>query len=163
METSYLKVIKKLSPGFGYPNFNEFINNLNANDMEWFASFRINITDKLELELYEEVFGEGVKSLLPVRTLIAMMIMKQGLGWSDLQLIQECQQDTSVRHALGIHVDDQVPSVPMLNKFRMVLDQYNETRGLDLFNITVEELTAMDGPVVKLGEGKIMLQAMRVA
>ena len=163
METSYLKVVKKLAPGFSYPNFNEFIDNLNSNEMEWFASFRVNITDKLDLELYEEVFGEGVKSLLPVRTLIAMMIMKQGLGWSDSQLIQECQQEVSVKHALGIHMDDAVPSVLMLNKFRTVLEQYKETNGLDLFNITVEELTAVDGPVKKLGEGKIMLQAMRVA
>lgn len=163
METSYLKVVKQLSPGFGYPNFNEFIGNLNSNDLEWFASFRVNITEKLELEFYDEVFGEGVKSLLPVHTLIAMMIMKQGLGWSDSQLIQECRQDVSVKHALGIRSEDEIPSVLMMNKFRTVLENYKETSGLDLFNITVEELTALDGPVKSLGEGRIMLQAMRVA
>ena len=163
METSYLKVVKKLSPEFSYPNFNQFIDNLNSNDLEWFASFRVNVTDKLELEFYEEVFGEGVKSLLPIRTLIAMMIMKQGLGWSDSQIIQECRQDVSVKHALGIHLEDDIPSVLMLNKFRTVLDNYKETTGFDLFNITIEELTIADGPVKKLGEGRIMLQAMRVA
>ena len=163
METSYLKVVKKLSPEFSYPNFNQFIDNLNSNDLEWFASFRVNITDKLELEFYDEVFGEGVKSLLPVRTLIAMMIMKQGLGWSDSQIIQECSQDVSVKHALGIHLEDDIPSVLMLNKFRTDLHNYKETTGFDLFNITIEELTIADGPVKKLGEGRIMLQAMRVA
>jgi len=163
METSYLKVIKKLSPESSYPNFNEFMDNLNSTDLEWFASFRVNITDKLELDFYDELIGEGVKSLLPIRTLIAMMIMKQGLGWSDSQIMQECKQDISVKHALGIHLEDDLPSLLMLNKFRTMLENYKKTSGLDLFNITIEELTAADGPVKKLGEGRIMLLAMRVA
>ena len=163
METSYLKVVKKLSPGFSYPNFTEFIDNLNSNEMEWFSSFRVNITDKLDVDIYQELNKEGVISILPTRTLVAMMIMKQGLGWSDSQLIQECKQDVSVRHALGIRTGEEVPSVLMLSRFRAMLTDHKETNGLDLFNITIEELAMFDGPVKKLGEGKIILQAMRVA
>lgn len=163
METSYLKIVKSLSPEFAYPNFTEFIDNLNSNDLEWYNSFRVHVTEKLDLELYTELFGEGVRSLLPVRTLVAMMIMKQGFGWSDSQLVQECKKDVSVRHALGITAEGDVPSVLMLNKFRAALSNHESQFGFDLYAVTVEELTTEDGPVTNLGEGKIMLRAMRVA
>ena len=68
-----------------------------------------------------------------------------------------------MRHALGIIAEGDVPSVLMLNKFRAALSNYESQFGLDLFAITVEELTTEDGPVKNLGKGKIMLRAMRVA
>lgn len=163
METSYLRVAKSLSPAFSYPNFNAFLDNLNQQEMEWYATFRTYITEKIHPIHFDELMEEGVRTLLPVRTLASMIIMKDGFGWGDAQLINECKNDLRVRHALGIHDTDQIPSVLMMNNFRSLLDNFKRNTGIDLMAELVDELTADKGPVMKLGGGRIMLWAMRVA
>jgi len=163
METSYLKVAKSLSPGFSYPNFNSFLDNLNQQEMEWYATFRSHITEKIHPIHFDELMEEGVRTLLPVKTLAAMIIMKEGFGWGDAQLINECKGDLKVRHALGINDSDQIPSIVMMNNFRALLDNFKRNTGIDLMAELVDELTADKGPVMKLGGGRIMLWAMRVA
>lgn len=163
METSYLKVAKSLSPGFAYPNFDAFIDNLNAQEMEWYATFRAHVTDKIEDWDFEDLMEDGIRTLLPVKTLAAMIIMKEGFGWGDAQLINECKNDLRVRHALAISEAGTVPTASMMNKFRALLDNFEKNTGLNLMVALKDKLTAEKGPVMKLGGGRIMLWAMRVA
>ena len=163
METSYLKVAKSLSPGFSYPNFDAFLDNLNNQEMEWYATFRNHVTNKIEDYDFEELMEEGVRTLLPVKTLAAMIIMKEGFGWGDAQLINECKNDLRVRHALAINESGEVPSAIMMAKFRSLLDEFKTNTGIDLMTELIEKVTETDGPVMKLGGGRIMLWAMRVA
>lgn len=163
METSYLKVAKSLSPGFSYPNFDAFLDNLNNQEMEWYATFRNHVTNKIEDYDFEELMEEGVRTLLPVKNLAAMIIMKEGFGWGDAQLINECKNDLRVRHALAINEAGEIPSAIMLNKFRALLDEFKMNTGIDLMTELIEKVTETDGPVMKLGGGRIMLWAMRVA
>ena len=163
METSYLKVVKSLSPGFSYPNYDAFIDNLNEQEMEWYSTFRGHVTDKIDEYDFDELYEEGVISLLPNKTLAAMIIMKEGFGWGDAQLINECKNDLRVRHALGIADTTEVPTASMMNKFRTLLGNFKRNTGADLIAELIEKVTANEGPVMKLGEGRIMLWAMRVA
>lgn len=163
METSYLKVVKKLSPGFSYPNFDAFIDNLNNQEMEWYATFRNHVTKQIEDYDFEELTEEGVRSLLPMKTLAAMIIMKEGFGWGDAELINECKNDLRVRHALKIDDVSAVPPATALNKFRALLADFAQGTGIDLMAELVDKLTDTEGPVKKLGSGRIMLWAMRVA
>lgn len=163
METSYLKVVKSLSPGFSYPNYDAFIDNLNNQEMEWYATFRAHVTDKIDEYDFDELHEEGVRSLLPNKTLAAMIIMKEGFGWGDAQLINECKNDLRVRHALAIVDATEVPTASMMNKFRTLLSNLKSNTGIDLIAELIEKITAEEGPVMKLGGGRIMLWAMRVA
>ncbi|MBI1288054.1 MAG: hypothetical protein GC178_10820 [Flavobacteriales bacterium] len=163
METSYLKIAKSLSPGFSYPNFDAFIDNLNNQEMEWYATFRNHVTDKIEDYDFEELTEEGIRTLLPVRTLAAMIIMQEGFGWGDAQLINECKNDLRVRHALAISEAGTVPTAEMMDKFKTLLAEFSRNTGVDLMAELTEKLTADKGPVMKLGSGRIMLWAMRVA
>lgn len=163
METSYLKIAKSLSPGFSYPNFDAFIDKLNNQEMEWYATFRNHITDKIEAYDFEELTEEGIRTLLPVRILAAMTIMKDGFGWDLTQLVYECKNDLRVRHALSISEVEEVPTVEMLEKFQNLIGEYKRKTGIDLMAELTEKLTADKGPVMKLGTGRIMLWAMRVA
>ncbi|MFT4595371.1 MAG: hypothetical protein ACI9UR_000151 [Bacteroidia bacterium] len=163
MKTSYLKVIKNLSPEISYPNFDSFVDNLNQQDMEWYATFRNHVTNMIEGYEFEELTEEGVRTLLPVNTLAAMAIMKQGFGWGDAQLINECKNDVRVRHALNIGTVEDVPTMSMMNKFRTLLDAFEKNTGINLMSELIEKITAEEGPVLKLGGGRIMLWAMRVA
>ncbi|MCB9185594.1 MAG: transposase [Flavobacteriales bacterium] len=163
METSYLKVAKSLSPGFSYPNFDAFIDNLNNQEMEWYATFRSHVTGKIEDYDFEELTEEGIRTILPVKTLAAMEIMKEGFGWNDENLINECKNDLRVRHALAIAGTEDVPPVTALNKFRSLLKEFEKNTGIDLMAELIEKITEEKGPVMKLGTGRIMLWAMRVA
>ncbi|MCB9192287.1 MAG: transposase [Flavobacteriales bacterium] len=163
METSYLKVVKSLAPGFSYPNFDAFIDNLNNQEMEWYATFRAHVTNQIEDYDFEELVDEGVRTLLPMKTLAAMAIMKEGFGWGDAEMINECKTDLRVRHALNIDELADVPPMTAMNKFRSLLDEFKKNTGIDLMAELIEKITENDGPVKKLGGGRIMLWAMRVA
>ena len=163
MKTSYLKVIKNLSPEISYPNFDSFVDNLNQQEMEWYATFRNHVTNMIEGCEFEELTEEGVRTLLPVNTLAAMAIMKQGFGWGDAQLINECRNDVKVRHALNIGTIEDVPTTSMMNKFRTLLDSFEKNTRINLMSELIDKITAEEGPVMKLGGGRIMLWAMRVA
>jgi hypothetical protein len=163
MKTSYLKVVKSLSPEISYPNFDSFMDNLNKQEMEWYSTFRVHITDKIETYDFEELTEEGIRTLLPVKTLAAMIIMKEGFGWGDAQVINECKNDLRVRHALAINEAGDVPTASMMNKFRALLDNFQKNTGINLMSELIEKVTADKGPVMKLGGGRIMLWAMRVA
>ena len=163
MKTSYLKVVKSLSPEISYPNFDSFMDNLNQQEMEWYATFRNHVTNMIEGYEFEELTDEGIKTLLPVSTLAAMAIMKQGFGWGCAQLINECKNDVRVRHALNINSVEDVPTASMMNKFRTLIDSFEKNTGINLMTELIEKITSEEGPVMKLGGGRIMLWAMRVA
>ena len=164
METQYLKVVKSLSPEIAFPNsFDKFIDNLNNQEMEWYATFRNHITGKIEDYDFEELTEEGVRTILPVKTLAAMIIMKEGFGWSDENLMNECKNDLRVRHALAISETQEIPPMSALNKFRSLLKEFEKHTGINLMAELIEKLVEDGGPVKKLGTGRIMLWAMRVA
>lgn len=164
METQSLKIAKSLSPEIAFPNsFDTFIDNLNNQEMEWYATFRNHVTNQIEDYDFEELTEEGVRTILPVKTLAAMEIMKQGFGWNDTQLMHECLNDLRVRHALIISGGSEIPPMSALNKFRSLLNEFNRNTGIDLMAELIEKITDNDGPVKKLGGGRIMLWAMRVA
>lgn len=163
MNVSTLEIAKGLTSSFSNGALDEFMQKLNSQEMEWYATFRNYVTDKIEDVDFEELTEDGVKTLLPVRSLAAMIIMKDGFGWGDSQLISECRNDLRVRHALAISETGTVPSASMMNKFRNLLSKHERSTGINLMSELTEKLTSAKGPVMKLGTGRIMLWAMRVA
>jgi hypothetical protein len=163
MNVSTLEIAKGLTSSFSNVALEEFMQKLNSQEMEWYATFRNYVTDKIEDFDFEELTEDGVKTLLPVRSLAAMIIMQDGFGWGDAQLISECRNDLSIRHALAISETGTVPSASMMNKFRILLSEHERSTGINLMSELTEKLTSAKGPVMKLGTGRIMLWAMRVA
>jgi len=163
METQYLKIVKHLTPEFSYSNFDTFIDNLHNQEMEWYTTFRRYVSDQIEESDFEELAEDGVRLLLPVRTMAAMHIMQQGFGWTDQELIDECRNNLRVRHALSIGSEEEIPPISALNKFRSLLNEFKRNTGIDLMEELVEKIAEHKGPVKKLGGSRIMLWAMRVA
>lgn len=163
MDVSELEIAKNLSLGLVYQDFAAFTDNLNNQEMEWYATFRRHVTDKIGDQCIEDLTSDGIRTLLPVNTLAAMIIMKDGFGWDDTQLINECKNDLRVRHALAISEAGTVPTADMMDKFRTLAVDFKRNTGTDLMAELIEKLTADKGPVMKLGGGRLMLWAMRVA
>jgi len=160
---SYLKVIKSLSPAVSYPSFAHFIDNLNREEMEWYDTFRTHITERIVREDFAPMFAHNVRSLMPLETIAAMIILAEGYGWSDSQTVNECRIDLRLRHALCINDADEVPSLEMLNGFRAMVDGHRRNSGIDLISQVKERVTTEKGPVRRLDSGRLMLWAMRVA
>lgn len=163
METQFLTVAKSLSPDIAYPNFNQFIENLNQQEMEWYTTFRNHVTAKIEHYDLEDLIDEKIRTILPLTTLAAMEIIKDGFGWDDEALIRECKNDVRVRFALGISELSGIPSAAAMQKFRDMVSDFAKHTGVDLMAELVSKITEDKGPVVKLGTRRIMLWAMRVA
>jgi hypothetical protein len=160
---SYLKVIKSLSPAIAFPSYDSFIENLNREEMEWFDTFRTHITERIVREDFAPMFDRNVRSLMPLETIAALIILAEGYGWSDSQTVNECCIDVRLRHALGINDATEVPSLAMLNGFRAMVDGHRRNSGTDIMLQVKERVTTEKGPVRRLDSGRLMLWAMRVA
>lgn len=98
---------------------------------------RIN-EDKFSV-LYDDRMGRPNAS---IRELIGMIILKEGNGWSDAQLFDECRFNLKVMMALGKgNIDEDVPTEATYYEFRRLVHEYNETHGVDLFKEAFRETT----------------------
>jgi hypothetical protein len=82
------------------------------NDFGWHNLFREEITNKIDEDLFRPLFctDNGAPNA-SIRTLVAMMVLKEARGLSDEQLYEECRFNLLVRSALGLlNVDDSVPA-----------------------------------------------------
>lgn len=81
-----------------------------------------------------------------IKILVAMMILKEGQGWSDKQLFLECEFNALVMVALGMYNADQdIPAESTYYEFRKKLLAYYKSEEIDLLdkafeNVTIEQM-----------------------
>ena len=77
-----------------------------------------------------------------IRTLIGMMILKEGEGFSDQKLFENCHFNLLTRKALGlINMDDPVPAESTYYLLRKRITEYHKETGIDLFEKTFQKIT----------------------
>jgi len=77
-----------------------------------------------------------------VRQLFSMMILKEGFGWSDEQLFEECRFNILTMRALGMmNLNDEVPTESTYYLFKHALYDYQQQTGQDLVYETFTRLT----------------------
>src|SRR5699024_6869870 len=77
--------------------------------------------------LYAKTMGAPNSS---VRVLIAMMILKEAYGWSDVQLFENCRYKLLVRSALGLaNMDDELPTESTYYLLRKRVVEHEKTTG----------------------------------
>lgn len=162
MTTVQPNVSERLSFVKPSSDFDGFIENLNRYEMEWYEAYRTHITSRIEKSDFDIMFGKGMRTLLPLPKLASMLILADGFGWNYTQVVNECRSDLRVRHALAINDPKDIPSERMLNNFKQLVSNHHWLTGTDLMDVLVNRLTAENGPVRRLGSGRIMLWAMRV-
>ena len=140
-------------------------NNVVDSDMDWYALFRTSITELIDEEPYKAMFEQFQSNpVTSVRTLVAMMIMKESFGWGDTQIFNESRFDIKVRYALCMNnVGNEAPSIFVYNHFRRMLNEYQKATGRNLMSETINKITTEGSPVFKVGENRLMLWARQVA
>lgn len=109
----------------------------------WHNQFCNNVVNKIDESTFSVLFDEnnGAPNA-SLRVLVGMMIIKEGQGWSDEQLFENCRYNLLVRRALGLfNLDDAVPSPSTYYLFRHNIVAYNAAQGKDLLKQCQAQIT----------------------
>lgn len=109
----------------------------------WHNLFFGHITAQVDEASYGALFDEATgRPNAPLRVLVAMMILKEGHGWSDAALYEHCRFNLLVMRALGLSsLSDEVPVESTYYLFKQSLYLHERETGEDLIGETFAQLT----------------------
>ena len=110
---------------------------------EWHNVFYRQVVCKINEDIFSVLFsnGKGTPNA-SIRVLIGMMILKEGEGYSDEKLFENCHFNLLTRKALGlVNIDDYVPSESTYYLLRKRIANYYKLAGIDLFKVCFKEIT----------------------
>ncbi len=68
----------------------------------WHNLFYQHITSKVDEDVFSVLFDPNIgRPNASIRHLVSMMILKEGFGWSDAQLFEQCRFNILVMRAFG--------------------------------------------------------------
>ncbi len=149
----------------------------------WHNVFLREVTQRVDESVFEPLFNEGGRPNAPLRVLLAMMVLKEGNGWSDEQLFDNCRFNLRCMAALGLrHIDDDVPVESTYYEFRRRLAAHGAEHGEDLvgeafrsaardriraYNIKGEKIRTdsklIQSNIAKAGRLELVLETVRVS
>ncbi len=112
-------------------------------DDSWHNIFRDNVLSHINEQIFSALYckDNGTPNA-SIRVLVAMMLLKEGQGWSDDQLFENCNYNLLVRSALGLlTLDDTVPVASTYYRFRRNIVDYNKQHDVDLFKECMQSIT----------------------
>ena len=109
----------------------------------WHNLFRTQVTARIDESICKPLFTEKTGSPnASIRILIAMMILKEGNGWSDSQLFEQCSFNMLIRSSLGLmNMTDIVPTESTYYLFRKRIVEYEKHQKVNLFEETFAAVT----------------------
>ena len=115
----------------------------------WHNVFYAHITCKIDEDVFSVLFDRAQgRPNASVRRLVSMMILKEGFGWSDAQLFEQCGFNILVMRALGlINLSDEVPVASTYYLFKQSVYAYGLQRGRNLIGETFSSLTKTQAKV----------------
>lgn len=114
-----------------------------SDDHAWNNLFREQVVDRVDelifRPLYDETMGAPNASS---RILIGMMALKEGFGWSDSELFEQCRFNLLVRSSLGLfNLDDSIPAESTYYLFRKRLHNYQIINNIDIIELAFQQIT----------------------
>jgi len=106
------------------------------NSRSWHNQFYTQIVNRIDESLFSVLFSDSMGAPnASVSTMVGMMILKEGMGWSDQQLFEQCNFNLLVRKAFGlINLSDEIPVESTYYLFRKRIHQYNREHDVDLLS-----------------------------
>lgn len=126
----------------------------------WHKFFYEEVVSRIDEEVYAVLFSETGRPNASIRVLVGMMILKEGNGWSDEQLFEECRFNIKVMMALGyMNLDEDIPVESTYYLFRGLLTNYNDKEGIDLLKISFAQITQAQIKTYNISGKKIRLDS----
>lgn len=109
----------------------------------WHNVFYREVTSQIDESPFQVLYSEKMgRPNASVRQLLAMTILKEGMGWTDRQLFDEVQFNLKVMKALGLqNIDEEAPSDTTYYDFRSRLNRYFEEHQIDLIGVAFRQVT----------------------
>jgi len=109
----------------------------------WYNVFCEEVTKRIPEERFSGLFDDDHgRPNASIRILVAMLILKEGFGWSDEALFEAVHFNLLVRRALGlVNLTDDVPVVSTYYLFKQRLYRYQVEHGINLLHEIFQELT----------------------
>ena len=109
----------------------------------WHNRFRNHVVMRVDESIFRPLYSNGTGAPnASIRILVGMMILKEGQGWSDAQLFENCAYNLLVRSALGLmSLEDAEPVSSTYYLFRRNLVDYAREHGEDLFKKCQGQIT----------------------
>jgi len=114
-----------------------------TDDQGWHNQFRKEIISRIDEDLFQVLFDDSMGATnASISVLVGMMALKEGFGWSDWQLFEQCRFNLLVRSALGlVNITDSVPTESTYYLFRKRLHEHDRLTGEDLLQRTFAAIT----------------------
>lgn len=127
----------------------------------WHNVFYQEIVSQIDEMMYSELYHQRMgRPNASVRILIGMMILKEGQGWSDEQLFEECRFNLKIMRALGLsNIDDDIPVESTYYEFRKLLGDYYAEQRRDLLKETFMKITTRQVELHGVSGKKIRLDS----
>ncbi|MEA3448324.1 MAG: transposase [Bacteroidota bacterium] len=112
-----------------------------TDETAWQNIFYNQVVRRIDEKLFSILFSsDNGTPNAPIRTLIGMMILKEGEGYSDQKLFENCRFNLLTRKALGlINMDDPIPRESTYYLLRKRITEYHKETGIDLFEKTFQK------------------------
>jgi hypothetical protein len=109
----------------------------------WHNVFLDQVTNRIPEARFAGLFDDETgRPNAPIRVLVAMLILKEGFGWSDEQLFEAIHFNLLVRRALGlVNLTDDVPVESTYYLFKQRLYREQIDSGVNLLHDVFQELT----------------------
>ena len=101
------------------------------------------IVSRIDENIFSVLYSQDKDSPnAPIRTLIGMMILKEGEGYNDEKLFENCRFNLLTRKALGlVNIDDSIPVKSTYYLLRKRISGYCEETGINLFDSCFKNIT----------------------
>lgn len=109
----------------------------------WHNTFYKEVVNRIDENIFSVLFSDGKGSPnASVKTLIGMMILKEGQGYSDEKLYESCRFNLLTRKALGlVNMDDDIPAESTYYLLRKRIADYESDKEINLFDKCFLQIT----------------------
>lgn len=109
----------------------------------WHNTFCNQIVNRIDETIFSVLYADGKGSPnASVKVLIGMMILKEGKGYSDEELFENCRFNLLTRKALGlVNMDDAIPAESTYYLLRKRISDYETEHGINLFDQCFKQIT----------------------
>lgn len=114
-----------------------------SDDLAWNNMFRAQVVERVDESIFRPLYDETMGAPnASSRILIGMMALKEGFGWSDNELFEQCRFNLLVRSALGLfNLDDGIPAESTYYLFRKRIHNYQIVNNIDIIEIAFQRIT----------------------
>jgi hypothetical protein len=117
----------------------------------WHNLFYEHVVCAIDEEVFEPLFhGSRGRPNASIRTLLGMLVLKEGRGWSDEELFESCALDLRIMRALGLtNFTESVPVPATFYEFKRRWFEHEIQHGVDLMeqafaNVTRKQASKFD-------------------